>query len=130
MRYVAPTEFIRQAKREMRRYQRNRLERYEVHLVDGKPILHQVIHHLAATTSRGFTQTGQYAHDSVALDAQYDFWQLGRSRIEQLLSLEILQKRKARAEAEAKRANDELLGAAGERLEWALNKDMGNGIHS
>lgn len=130
MRYVAPTEFIRQAGREMRRYKRSPLEKYSVRLVDGVPVLHQDVCFYVQTTGKNFTMTGEAAKPSVSLGADYDFWQLGRSRIEDLLSMRVLQKRKERNEAKAKSANDDVLGAMGEEIEWALNKENGNGIYA
>lgn len=129
MRYVSPSEFVRQFEREFKhRYQLHRRERFEVVVQDGKATLRECKPHLLPTFAGPYQQLW-LAHDCLTLDANYDYWMLGRSRVEEIHALKALEKVNRTQREESERKATEAGGEIRDQLAWALGKANGDGIH-
>jgi hypothetical protein len=126
-RYVSPSEFVRQGPRELKKLSCPD-DRFEF-VVDGdRCVVRQVVRKHVPSLIGPFQDTALAVY-AAAVDSDYDYWALGASRRTEVRATGAVTKHGAVGKAEARRALEEFSGDGAERLEWALNKDTGHGIH-
>lgn len=125
MRYVSPSEFVRQAPREIRKYVRSEPIFAEV-LDDGAMIVQLITYRVS---TGGAWQTVKVRGDTCRVGNDYDFWMLGRSREHAQKGMKIReqvgQHQRDRVARNVSESNAEFV----DKFVWEVNKESGNGIH-
>lgn len=126
-RYVSPSEFARQGPRELKKLSCSD-DVFEFVVHEDRCEVRQIVRCMVPTLI-GPSQDMALGMYAASVNSDYDFWALGASRVKEVKATGVLAKHNAVAKEKAAHALSEMRGEGAERLEWALNKDMGNGIH-
>ena len=126
-RYVSPSEFARQGPREIRKLSCAD-DKFEFVVEGDRCVVRQVVRKNVPSLIGPFQDIAISMY-AVAVDSQYDYWAVGASRRTEVRATGALAKHGAVSSKEASRLMSEFKGEGAERLEWAMKKDTGHGIH-
>lgn len=126
-RYVSPSEFARQGPRELKKLSCSD-DKFEFIVRRDCCEVRQVVRKNLPSLIGPF-QDVALAMYAASVNSDYDYWALGASRLTEVRATGAVRKHGAVGKKEAQRAVEEFAGDGAERLEWALKKDTGHGIH-
>lgn len=126
-RFVSMSEFARQGPRELRK-QNHADARFEFEIESDRVVVNQIFPRFVPSMC-GPARAVPVSLPVLTVGNDYCYWLAGRSRVQELEAMGSEDKHNHAQKERDKRETSEAMGQGKELLEWAINKDEGNGIH-
>lgn len=126
-RFVSMSEFARQGPRELARQNADSVK-FEFEIWDDRVVISQIDPFLVSGAGAPAISM-DLARAVLTVNNDYTYDCTGRSRVQELEALDMNAKHEKATKERSEAALAEAGGDARELLEWAINKDSGNGIH-